>query len=280
MGGICAIIGDNSEQLVKKICNNLRHRGPDDEGYFIDKNLALGQRALKNTDNLVPHKLTTNENETIWITFDGEIYNKGPLIHQLKKNHVFHTNSSAEVVIHTYEDEGFNCLNKFNGMFAFCLWDSKNRWIFSARDRLGLKPLYYYSCQGHVILASEIKGILADPSVSRKPNNPFIYEYLVNGARAARECSNRTGDTFFAGIKELLPAHYMIKDNSGIKIRKYWQPTQNLKPNHLIYDDQRYASEFRKLFRDSISIRLPVDLPVGTFLSGGLDSTSLAFIVD
>jgi asparagine synthase (glutamine-hydrolysing) len=280
MGGICAIVGDHAEQLVKKICNNLQHRGPDDEGYFTDENIALGKRVLKLTNDLVQYKLLSNEKKTIWITFDGEIYNKEQLIQQLKKNHVFQSNSSAEVVIHAYEDEGYNCLYKLNGMFSFCLWDSKNRSLFSARDRLGLKPLYYYSCKHNILLASEIKGILADSSVPRKPNNRFIYEYLVTGARGTRECSSKTGDTFFAGIKELLPAHYMIINENGIKIQKYWRPTQDLKPNHLIFDDQWYASEFRKLLLDSISIRLPEDLSIGTFLSGGLDSTSLAFLTN
>jgi len=159
-------------------------------------------------------------------------------------------------------------------MFAFCLWDSKNEWIFSARDRLGIKPLYYYNCQGQFILASEIKGILADPSVPRKPNEPFIYEYLVTGYPSQVE------DTFFAKIKELMPAHYMVIDKSRIKIHKYWQPTQHFKSNPSTMDDNTCASRFRQLLRDSISIRLPANPPIGTFLSGGLDSTSITFLID
>jgi asparagine synthase (glutamine-hydrolysing) len=236
--------------------------------------VALGHRALKLGNAPAIHQPLANEDGTIWITFDGEIYNKGQLIQQLDKNHIFHTKSGAEVVVHAYEDYGFNCLSKFNGMFAFCLWDSKNGWIFSARDRLGMKPLYYYSYQGRFILASEIKGILADPSVSTKPNERFIYEYLVKGY------PSQVGDTFFIGIKELMPAHYMVIDKSRIKMRKYWQPTQPLKSSLPTMDDHWCASEFRQLLRDSISIRLPANLPVGTFLSGGLDSTSIAFLVD
>jgi asparagine synthase (glutamine-hydrolysing) len=274
MSGICAVIDPNAEQLVKKICRSLRHRGPDDERFFIDKNLALGHRALKITNIPVSHQPLSNEDETVWITFDGEIYNAKRLKRQHEKNHTFNTNSSAEVIVHAYEDYGFNCLSKFNGMFAFCLWDSKNRRLFSARDRLGMKPLYYYSSQGRFIIASEIKGILADPSVPRKPNNRLIYEYLVTGH------PSQTGGTFFTGIKELMPAHYMIIEKSGIKIRKYWRPIQHLKSNLPTMDDHWCASEFGQLLRDSISIRLPANLPVGTFLSGGLDSTSIAFLVD
>jgi asparagine synthase (glutamine-hydrolysing) len=274
VGGICAVFGPDAEQLIREMCGSLRQRGPDDEGFFIDKNLALGHRAFKIANIPVPHQPLANEDGTIWVTFDGEIYNKEQLIQQLEKNHTFQANSSAEVVVHAYQDYGFNCLSKFNGMFAFCLWDSKNKWLFSARDRLGMKPLYYYSCQDLFILASEIKGILADPSVPRKPNKRFIYEYLVTGY------PSQVGDTFFTEIKELMPAHYMVIDKGGIKIQKYWQPTQHLKSNLPTMDDHWCASEFRRLLRDSISIRLPASLPVGTFLSGGLDSTSLAFMVD
>lgn len=274
MSGICAVLGPNAQRLAKKMCSSLRHRGPDDQGFFIDNNLALGHRALKITDIPVPHQPLSNEDETVWITLDGEIYNAKRLKEQLEKTHAFNTNSSAEVVVHAFEEYGFNCLSKFNGMFSFCLWDSKNKLLFSARDRLGMKPLYYYSCQGQFIFTSEIKGILADPSVPRKPNNRFIYEYLVTGY------PSQTGDTFFVGVKELLPAHYMAIDKSGIKIHKYWQPTQHLKSDLPAKDDQWYASEFRQLLRDSISIRLPANLPVGTFLSGGLDSTSIVFLVD
>jgi asparagine synthase (glutamine-hydrolysing) len=274
VGGICAVFGPDAEQLLREMCGSLRQRGPDDEGFFITKNLALGHRALKIANIPVPHQPLANENGTIWITFDGEIYNKEQLIQQLEKNHTFQANSSAEVLVHAYQDYGFNCLSKFNGMFAFCLWDSKNKWLFSARDRLGMKPLYYYSCQGRFILASEIRGILADPSVPRKPNKRFIYEYLLTGYPSP------VGDTFFTEIKELMPAHYVLIDKGGMKVRKYWQPTQQLKSNPPSMDDKWCASRFRQLLQDSISIRLPASLPVGTFLSGGLDSTSVAFLVD
>jgi len=274
MSGICAILGPNAEQLVKKVCGSLRHRGPDGEGFFIEGNVALGHTILQTDGVPVPHQPLSNEDETVWITFDGEIYNAEELKEQLDKNHTFNTNSSAEVVVHAYEDYGFNCLSKFNGMFAFCLWDCKNKQLVSARDRVGMKPLYYYGCRGRFILASEIKGVLADPSVPTKPNNRFIYEYLVTGY------PSQTGNTFFHGIKELLPAHYILMDKSGIEIQKYWQPTQHLKSNILTKDDHWCASEFRQLLRDSISIRLPTNLPAGTFLSGGLDSTSIVFLVD
>lgn len=280
MDGICAIIGNNAEQLIKNICENLRHRGPDDEGYFIDEDLALGHRALKIDNIPILHQPLTNEDKTIWITFDGKIYNKKRLIQQIEKNHTFHTNSSAEVVVHYYEDYGFNCLNMFNGMFAYCLWDSRNKLLFSVRDRLGLKPLYYYNGQDRFILSSEIKGIFTDITVPRKPNNRIIYEYLEKGARGSRAFASKTGETFFLGIKELLPSHYMVIDKSGSKIKRYWQIRHDTKSNLSNMDDHWCASEFQKLLQDSIKLRIPANLSFGTFLSGGLDSTTIAFLID
>ena len=273
MAGICAVFGPNTEELMREMCGSLRHRGPDDEGFFITKNLALGHRALKTGNIPVPHQPLANEDRTIWITFDGEIYNKEPLIQQLEKTHTFQANSSAEVVVHAYEDYGFNCLSKFNGMFAFCLWDSAKGRLFCARDRVGIKPLYYCDCPSLFLLASEIKALLTTSSVPRKPNGRVIYDYLVTGHQHYAE------DTFFMGIKRLLPAHYMFVDQNGLMIRRYWKPVKPVRTNRLINEDQRYASEFRELLRDSVKIRLPVNLPVGTFLSGGLDSTSIACLV-
>jgi asparagine synthase (glutamine-hydrolysing) len=273
MSGICAVLGPDAEQLIKNMCRILRHRGPDDEGFFIGKNLALGHTALKITNTSSPHQPLSNEDETVWITFDGDIYNAKPLKEQLEKSHKFNTNSSAEVVVHAYEEYGFNGLNRFNGMFSFCIWDSKNKRLFSARDRVGMKPLYYYNYQSWFILASEIKAILADSSVPKKPNKRFIYEYLVTGY------PSQTGDTFFTGIKGLMPAHYVVIDKSGIRIQKYWQPTKHLKSKISNKNDQWCASEYRQLLQNSISLRLPSNFPVGTFLSGGLDSTSLACLV-
>jgi len=267
-------VGSNADKHVKEICESLRHRGPDDEGYYFDKNIAMGHRALKLGNAPVIHQPLANEDDGIWITFDGEIYNKASIIQQLEKNHVFKTNSSAELVVHAYEDDGFKCLNRLNGMFAFCLWDSENGLLFSATDRLGMKPLYYSKQQDLFLLSSEIKGILAHPTVSRTPNKRFIYDYLVKGYPA------RTGETFFKGIEEVMPAHYIVIDKKGIKIQEYWEPLQHAEPNLPIDDDQWCASHLRQLLEDSIRIRIPSDLPIGTFLSGGLDSTCIAFIVD
>jgi asparagine synthase (glutamine-hydrolysing) len=274
MDGICAVLGPNSEHLIKRLCGSLQHRGPDDEGFFIGTNLALGHRALKITNIPVPHQPLANEDETIWITFDGEIYNKGQLIEQLEKNHTFETNSSAEVALYAYEEDGANCVSRFNGMFAFCLWDSTKEQLFCARDRIGIKPLYYYDCPSLFILASEIKALLSVSSVPRKPNERVIYDYLVSGHH------HYPADTFFLGIKSLLPAHQMFVDHNGIRIQRYWDPVKPLETDRLTKDAQSYASEFRELLRDSVKIRIPANISFGTFLSGGLDSPSIACLIN
>jgi asparagine synthase (glutamine-hydrolysing) len=274
IAGICTVLGPDANRHIKRICESLRHRGPDDEGYYFDKNVALGHRALKLGNAPVIHQPLANEDRTIWITFDGEIYNKAPIIQELEKNHTFDTNSSAEVVVHSYEEDGPNCVNRFNGMFAFCLWDSKNRRLFAARDRFGMKPFYYCDSPTMFLQASEIKALLIDPSVPKKPNESIVYDYLMTAH------NDHTEDTFFMGIKRLLPAHHMFVDQNGVRIRRYWNPTKALRTDRLVKEDQSYAFEFRELLRDSIMIRLPANLPVGTFLSGGLDSTSIACLVN
>lgn len=274
MSGICAVLGPNAEELVRKMCTSLRHRGPDDEGIFVDKNLALGHTSLNIANIPVPHQPLANEDRTIWITFDGEIYNKGQLINQLEKNHTFDTDSSAEVVVHSYEENGPSCVNQFNGMFAFNLWDSATKKLFCARDRFGMKPFCYYKCPNMFLQASEIKALLKAPSVPKKPNESIVYDYLMTAH------NDHTEDTFFAGIKRLLPAHHMFVDQNGVRVRRYWNPTKPYITDRLVEDDQSYASKFRELLRDSVRISLPTSLPVGTYLSGGIDSTSIAYLVN
>jgi len=273
MSGICAVMGLNAKQTVKKLCQNLKHRGPDAEGYFFDEKLALGHRALIISTKDRANQPLGNEEETMWITFDGEIYNKQQMLAKLKKHHKLQTECDAEVVLHAYEEYDHNCLEKLNGIFAFCLWDSRKNTLFSARDRLGIKPLYYCVHQGQTIIASEMKAIIGLPSFPKEPNNHFICQYLMTGYPV------RKGDTFLMGIKELLPAHYILISDKGSKIRDYWQLLAKTK-REKTDDADYYAEEFLKILQDSVNIRLPKKLPVGIFLSGGLDSTSLVFLTE
>ncbi len=271
MAGICAVLGSDAEQLARRISKCIQHRGPDEESFFVDRDIALGYREL-HVDNATDlHQPLANENGTIWITFDGQIYNSVELKSNLEKRHSFKGDSPAEVIVHSYEEEGFNCLSKLNGMFAFCLWDSDKQTLFSARDRVGSKPLYYHRSPDRIIFCSEIKGIFADPSVPKKPNDYFIYEYLMRGY------PEQNGDSFFDGIKELMPAHGILLNRDELKVRRYWQPRE-YKQQPVIRSDESYAFELRQLLHDSIKARLPEGSPVGILLSGGIDSTFIAFI--
>lgn len=259
---------------MKRMCEGLRHRGPDDEGHYSGTNIALGHRALRLGSAPLIHQPLTNEDKTIWITFDGEIYNKDLVMQQLQKNHTLETDSSAEVVVHSYEEKGPECLNQLNGMFAFCLWDLVRERLFCARDRFGMKPFYYFASNGTFLQASEIKALLPVLPADVKPNETVVYDYLVTAH------DDHTEETYFADIKRLPPAHYLLIDETGVKLRKYWSPKVALKTKQSSKEDQCYASELRTLLRDSIKIRLPVNLPVGTYLSGGIDSTSIAYLVN
>jgi asparagine synthase (glutamine-hydrolysing) len=174
MAGICAVLGSDAEQLARRICKCIQHRGPDGEGFFVDGDVALGYRELYIENAPVSHQPLANENGTIWITFDGQIYNSVELKSTLEKRHSFKGDSPAEVIVHSYEEEGFKCLSKLNGMFAFCLWDSDKQTLFSARDRVGSKPLYYCKHNNLFLLSSEIKGLLSIASMPRKPNDRKI----------------------------------------------------------------------------------------------------------
>jgi len=269
LGGICAVKGNNAEKIVKEMCRCLEHRGPDDEGFFFDRDLSLGHRALFKENN-EEHQPLSNENKTIWITFDGEIYNAKQIRKQLKRKHHFQTKSCAELVIHSYEETGPDCLKKFNGAFAFCIWDSNKNHLFSARDHVGIKPLYYHSRPDRFLLASEIKALLTDQTVV-KPNKKVIHEYLLTGSH-----SRRNGDTFFLEIKELQPSQYMLVDSNGIKIHKY----HKFSSKKSSFNEQDSTFELRRLLQESIKLRLPENLPLGMCLSGGLDSTVIACLVD
>ena len=278
MGGICAVFGDNATDVATEMCRCLSHRGPDDKGvYASGENIALGHNALFINASAREHQPLSNEEGTIWVTFEGDIYNSEQLRKKLEKNCRFRSRSSAELLLHAYEQQDLNCLKEFNGDFAFCLWDSKKKRLFSARDKLGVKPLYYCrsASSKRFLISSEIKALLVDTSVTRKPNEQVIYEYLIRGIRT------HTGDTFFEGIKELLPASYIVVDEAGVAVQNYWSPIQ---PSAMDAPKGEtnvpYASRFLELFQDAVKLRIPESSMVGTFLSGGLDSTSVVCVVD
>jgi len=265
MCGICGFHGLSDNGLLKRMSHIMAYRGPDDSGFFTDNDIGLANQRLSIIDLETGHQPIHNEDESIWITFNGEIYNFNGLRSVLeKKGHRFYSNSDTEVIVHAYEEYGNSCVNHFNGMFAFAIWDSNKKKLLLARDRLGIKPLYYMLHEGKLIFASEIKSILQCKEFKKEINyialnNFFTFRY-VPGEK-----------TILKGINRLLPGHILIYENKQIKISKYWDldfcPT-NEKINY-------YVNNLRSLIEDSVKKRLISDVPLGIFLSGGIDSTAI-----
>lgn len=274
MCGIAGFFGLENRNLLKGMLKTLKHRGPNDEGSFFYKNVALGNRRLSVIDIKTGHQPIHNENKKIWITFNGEIYNFMELRKKLGKKHKFYTKSDTEVIVHAYEEYGTNCVKKLNGMFAFAIWDSGKKQLFLARDRLGIKPLYYHWNGKKVVFASEIKALLQDKTIERAPDDEIIYEYLVYGLHDHKE------KTFFKGIKRLLPAHHMIVNKKGIKIKKYWNLKVNRNFGGSSKKDWEYAKKFYDLFEESVKLRLISEVPLGTCFSGGIDSSSVVCVIN
>lgn len=291
MCGICGEI-DFSKGIktepIKRMCDVLVHRGPDDEGmvffrgnqYYevkrsfqmVSKNegfeVGLGHRRLSIIDlSEDAHQPMSNENGTIWIVYNGEIYNFQNLRKELEeKGHLFKSKSDTEVILHAYEEWDVDCLNRFRGMFAFAIWDSKLKRLFMARDRLGEKPLVYFNKNGQFVFASEIKALLQIPGVERKVNNSGLHHYLTYQYVPSP-------DTIFEGIKKLPPAHYLLYDRNGnIRIERYWKLNFNSRQkNHA--DVQEFSDLIRTELEESVKLRLISDVPLGAFLSGGIDSS-------
>lgn len=283
----------------------LRHRGPDDEGYLLintktgrtvpcggphtDTSLnlplintfydevidwAFGFRRLAILD-LSPagHQPMITADNHFWIVFNGEIYNYLELRSELAGyGYKFRTGTDTEVVLYAYAEWGEACLERFNGMWAFALWDNRQRRLFCARDRFGIKP-FYYVWDGHTFaFASEIKALLCLPGFERRPNDTIIYDYLSSGLL------DHSAETFFADVQQLPPAHCLTVYNGRLNVRRYW----DLDPHHKIElaDDAAYAQAFYELFEDAVRIHLRSDVPIGTCLSGGLDSSSIVCVAN
>lgn len=248
----------------------MAYRGPDDNGFFIDNNIGIANQRLSIIDLKTGHQPIHNEDESIWITFNGEIYNFKELKSDLeKRGHRFYSDSDTEVIIHAYEEYGENCVNYFNGMFAFAIWDSNKKKLFLARDRLGIKPLYYTLYDEKLIFASEIKSILQYEEFKKEIdytalNNFFTFRY-VPGEK-----------TILKGINRLLPGNILIYKNKQIKISKYWDLDFCPTNEKLDY----YVNGLKHLVEDSVKKRLISDVPLGVFLSGGIDSTAILSYAD
>jgi asparagine synthase (glutamine-hydrolysing) len=256
-------------ELLLKMNYSLKHRGPDDEGIYIDKNLGFGHRRLSIVDLSGGHQPMCNEDGSIWITFNGEIYNHNSLSRTLKElGHKYETRCDTETILHLYEEKGLDCLEEMEGMFAFAIWDKRIRRLFLARDRLGIKPLYYTFQGGVFIFASEIKAILQHPKVNIDLDETALYHYLTFAATPSP-------NTLFKNICKLPNGHYLTMDEQGnCKIVTYWDPLANSHTNGKSYGVEYYAGKIRELLEESIEAKMMSDVPVGAFLSGGIDSTT------
>ena len=270
MCGICGITWSD-QQLIRSMGNEIKHRGPEQEGFFIDNEISLCCERLKILDLSENAKQPLhNEDNTIWVVLNGEIYNFKEIKNELEKNHTFYTNADTEVIVHAYEEYGEDCVHKLNGMFSFAIWDSKKKKLFIARDRLGVKPLFYSIVKNNLLFSSEIKSILQFDGVTREINHDGLYQFATYGYTI-------DGQTMMKNIYELLPGHkliYSFLDNS-IKIEKYWE----LEIKESNFAEDFYIKKLEKILTNSIDLRQVSDAPIGALLSGGLDSSIMVAIL-
>src|SRR2546422_919784 len=259
--------------LLARMRDVLTHRGPDDEGLFIDGPIGLGHRRLSIVDVASGHQPMTNEDATLHITYNGEIYNHADHRPQLEaRGHVYRTHCDTETVLHLYEEYGAGCVQQLRGMFAFAIWDRRRRELFIARDRLGVKPLYYtHADDGSLYFGSEIKSLFAANAIKPEINFAALPDYLANHATSGEE-------TLFRGVKRLLPGHTLLWREGRIELNRYWD-VSFARDGDSARSDQDYIDEWSELFRAAVRLRRMADVPLGMFLSGGIDSSAIAAVM-
>jgi asparagine synthase (glutamine-hydrolysing) len=276
---MCGITGiynlqENREiplRVLRSMTTALRHRGPDGSGYYNDESIGMGHRRLSIIDLEGGTQPLHNEDRSVWITFNGEIFNYLELRDELiKKGHVFHTHSDTEVIVHLYEEEGPDCVHSLNGQFAFGIWDRKKRELFIARDRLGIRPLFYTIVDGQLLFASEIKSLFVDPRV-RRNIDLFALDQICTFWMTVPP------RTAFQDVCELPAGHHMTVKNGSFRIERYWEPDFAQDPDRKTEDE--YAEQLRSLLIDATKLQLRADVPVGAYLSGGLDSSVIASLI-
>src|SRR3989344_6504940 len=278
---MCGINGFNWEDndLILSMNKSISHRGPDQDGIFVDRRISLGHQRLSIIDlSDAGSQPMHNELGNVWVVFNGEIYNYQSLRDDLKtKGHKFYSNTDTEVIVYAYEEYGFDCVKRFNGMFAFALYDMIKKIIFVARDRLGVKPLYYYCKDSKFIFSSEIKAILQH-GMPRIINPSALHDYLSFRAVSIP-------DTMFMDIKKLEPGCYGVFYNHDsvnkaksfkFFIERYWD--LSMKPE--FKDELHHAENVREIMKDSVKMRLMSDVPLGVWLSGGIDSGTVISLMD
>ncbi len=263
------------ERSIRQMLAMIRHRGPDQFGIYLDRWAGLGNARLSIIDLSSGQQPISNEDGTLWIVFNGEIFNYLELSEELRaRGHRFATKGDTEVVVHAFEEYGPDCVHRFNGQFAFAIWDTRNRTLFMARDRLGVRPLFYAQAGGVLIFGSEIKAVLADRRV-RAEIDPVALDQIFTF------WSVLSPRTPFRNIAEVPPGHYLLARNGAIEVESYWQVGFLREEERAARkrSESDYLEEFRELLIDAVKIRLRADVPVGAYLSGGIDSSTIAAIV-
>ena len=273
MCGICGYTGPEIPGRLQTMADFIRHRGPDGDGFYHDPErcVNLGHRRLSIIDLVTGDQPMSNEDGTVWTVFNGEIYNFKELRRKLKQaGHRLATTSDTETILHLYEDKGFDLLGELNGMFAFALWDAKRRRLFLARDRFGVKPVYWSVAQDRFIFGSELKSLLCWPGEKREidPQSLSLYLSLRNVPEP---------NTIYQGIHALPPAHYLIwEPGREIKIERYWN--LDFTPGPWNGEDEM-AEAIEEILIDATRLRMRSDVPVGAYLSGGVDSSLVVALV-
>ncbi len=253
--------------LIESMLGTIRHRGPDDQGIYMSSGVGLGHARLSIIDLASGHQPLCNEDGSVWIVFNGEIYNYRELREfLLSKGHRFKTNSDTEVIVHLYEELGPLCVEKLRGMFAFAIWDDNTRTLLLARDRVGIKPLYYSVAGGAILFASEIKAILADPSIRRTLEPRIIDRFLTFLYVPGQE-------TLLQGIQKLEPGHYLVARGDKVEVHQYWD--LSFTKRERVPSMQDAEQELLSLLAESVQLHMIADVPVGVLLSGGVDSTAV-----
>jgi asparagine synthase (glutamine-hydrolysing) len=270
MCGICGKLNFDSSRsvsgaLLKSMADAIEHRGPDDEGYYYSGSVGFGFRRLSIIDLNTGHQPICNEDETVWIVFNGEIYNYQDLRQDLQsRGHIFKSRTDTEVIIHLYEEYGVGCLEKLRGMFAFAIWDETKKELLLARDRVGIKPLYYCLSDRSLVFGSEIKALLADPEVEPEVVPEMIDRFLTFLYVPGEE-------TLLRNVHKLAPGSYLISREGKTEIKKYW----DLQFSPQSRTEAQAKEELLALLEDSVRLHMISDVPVGFLLSGGVDSTAM-----
>ena len=279
MCGIAGIVAAEGLDLddsnrVTRMRDVIAHRGPDDAGVFADGRAALGHRRLSIVDLAAGHQPLANEDHSIWIVFNGEIYNHQSVRDVLEPaGHRYKTRSDTETILHAYEEWGDESVQRLRGMFAFAIWDSRRRRLLLARDRLGVKPLYWAKVGDRLLFGSEIKAILESGLIQPEANQGALPELLGTRYLSGTE-------TLFKGINRLQPGHLLVFEQGTISIHQYWDIPAGRASEELAHlSDEQIVRRFRELLEESVRIRLMADVPLGMFLSGGLDSSAIAALM-